>query len=151
MESHGAQHHNHFGRVPEPTEPPRESWRLVCPAFRGVGLVGCHAAQPHGGQHGKTGLSGGVAAPSSGAGGRRPHGTRHRPCLGISDQTVYDWRRQDRIDMGVEPGLTTVERAELVAARRRIRELEQELAIHRAAAELLKGTTSPKVDTRPSR
>ena len=71
--------------------------------------------------------------------------------LGISDQTVYDWRRQDRIDMGVEPGLTTVERTELVVARRRIRELEQELAIHRAATELMKGTTSPKVDTRPSR
>ena len=71
--------------------------------------------------------------------------------LGVSDQTVYDWRRQERIDLGVEPGLTTAERAELMAARRRIRELEQELAIHRAAAELLKGTTSPKVGSRPSR
>jgi transposase-like protein len=71
--------------------------------------------------------------------------------LGISDQTVYDWRRQDRIDRGVEPGLTTAERAELVAARRRIGELESELAIHRAAAELLKETTSPKGDSRQSR
>jgi transposase len=71
--------------------------------------------------------------------------------LGISDQTVYDWRRQERIDFGVEPGLVTAERAELLAARRRIRELEQELAIHRKAAELLKGTTSPKGGSRPSR
>src|ERR1035441_8259631 len=54
--------------------------------------------------------------------------------LGISDQTVYSWRRQERMDQGIEPGLTSVERAELAAARRRIRELEAELAIHRKAA-----------------
>jgi transposase-like protein len=71
--------------------------------------------------------------------------------LGISDQTVYSWRRQERIDQGVEPGLTSGERAELVTARRRIRELEAELAIHRRAAELLKGTTSPKGGSRPSK
>jgi len=71
--------------------------------------------------------------------------------LGISDQTVYDWRRQDRIVLGIEPGLTSSERTELVAARRRVRELESELAIHRAAAELLKGTTSPKAGSRQSR
>jgi transposase len=71
--------------------------------------------------------------------------------LGISDQTVYSWRRQERIDQGIEPGLTSAERAELGAARRRIRELEVELAIHRKATELLKGTTSPKGDSRPSR
>ncbi len=60
--------------------------------------------------------------------------------LGISDQTVYSWLRQERMDQGIEPGLTSAERAELAAARRRIRELEAELAIHRRAAELLKGT-----------
>ena len=70
--------------------------------------------------------------------------------LGISDQVVYNWRRQQRVDRGLEPGLSSVERAELVAARRRIRALEAELAIHRRAAELLKGTTSPKGDSRPS-
>src|SRR5713101_3506414 len=64
--------------------------------------------------------------------------------LRISDQRVYDWRRQARIDRGLETGLTPGERAELHAARRRIRVLEAELAIHRKAAELLKGTTSPK-------
>jgi transposase len=71
--------------------------------------------------------------------------------LGISDQTVYGWRRQERMDQRIEPGLSSAERAELAAARRRIRELETELAIHRKAAELLKGTTSPKGDSRPSR
>ncbi len=71
--------------------------------------------------------------------------------LGISDQTNYSWRRQDRIDQGLEAGLTSAERAELLSARRRIRELETELAIHRRAAELLKGTTSPKGGSRQSR
>ncbi len=47
--------------------------------------------------------------------------------------------------------MTSVERAELLSARRRIHELETELAIHRRAAELLKATTSPKKDSRQSR
>ncbi len=64
--------------------------------------------------------------------------------LGISDQTVYSWRQQDRVDRGLESGLTTAERAELISARRRIRELETELAVHRRAAELLKGASTPK-------
>ncbi len=64
--------------------------------------------------------------------------------VGISDQTVYSWRRQDRVDRGLEIGLTTAERAELISARRRIRELETELAVHRRAAELLKGAPTPK-------
>jgi transposase len=71
--------------------------------------------------------------------------------LGISDQTIYSWRHQDRIDHGLEAGLTSAERAELLSARRRIHELETELAIHRRAAELLKGTTSPKGGSRQSR
>jgi transposase len=71
--------------------------------------------------------------------------------LGISEQTVYTWRRQERVDRGIEPGLTSAEQAELAAAQRRIRELEAELAIHRKAAELLKGTTSPKGDSQQSR
>jgi transposase-like protein len=69
--------------------------------------------------------------------------------LGISDQTVYNWRRQDRVDRGVEPGLSTGERAELAAARKRIRELESELAVHRRASELLKESADPKGGSRP--
>jgi transposase len=57
--------------------------------------------------------------------------------LEISEQTIHAWLRQDRIDRGVEPGLTTPERAELRAAKRRIAELEAELSIHRRASELL--------------
>lgn len=47
--------------------------------------------------------------------------------LGISDQSIYTWRRQARIDAGTEAGLSTAEQAELVSARKRIRELETEL------------------------
>jgi transposase len=47
--------------------------------------------------------------------------------LGISDQSIYTWRRQDRIDRGLEPGLTSTEKSELGAAKRRIAELETEL------------------------
>ena len=69
--------------------------------------------------------------------------------LGISEQAIYGWRRQERIDRGLEPGLSTLEYAELVAAKRRIRELEAELAVHRRAAELLKETSAPKGGSRP--
>jgi len=71
--------------------------------------------------------------------------------LGISDQTIYLWRRQDRIDRGLERGLTSGERSELVAANKRIRELETELEVHRRAAELLRETTDPKGGSRPPR
>jgi transposase-like protein len=53
--------------------------------------------------------------------------------LGISDQMIYTWRRQDRIDRGLEPGLTSGERSELAAAKQRITTLEAELAVHRRA------------------
>jgi transposase-like protein len=70
--------------------------------------------------------------------------------LGISEQAIYTWRRQERIDRGLEPGLSSKEQAELVAARRRIRELETEVAIHRRASELLAERSDPKVVSRPS-
>jgi transposase-like protein len=71
--------------------------------------------------------------------------------LGVSEQTIYTWRRQARIDAGLEVGVTTAEHAELEAAKRRIRELETELAIHRRATELLKEKIDPKGRTRRSR
>jgi transposase-like protein len=71
--------------------------------------------------------------------------------LDISDQTIYGWRRQDRIDRGLQPGLSTAENGELAKAKKRIAELEAELAISRRATELLKEESSPKGGTRPSR
>lgn len=46
--------------------------------------------------------------------------------LGISEQSIYTWRRQDRIDRGLVPGLSSVEKAELITAKKRIVELETE-------------------------
>ena len=71
--------------------------------------------------------------------------------LGISEQSIYTWRRQDRIDKGLEPGLSSTEKSELTAAKRRIAELEAELAIHRRASELLGKVVPPKGGSRPSR
>jgi len=65
--------------------------------------------------------------------------------LEISEQTIYSWRRQHRIDRGLVSGLSTGERAELMAARRRIAQLEIELKIARRATELLKDVKPPKV------
>ena len=71
--------------------------------------------------------------------------------LGVSDQTIYNWRRQDRIDRGLQPGSTSEEQAELWAARRRIVELETELAVTKRAIELLGDqVVSPKDATRRS-
>jgi transposase-like protein len=70
--------------------------------------------------------------------------------LELSEQTIYAWRRQERIDGGLEVGLSSSERAELLAARRRIRELETEVAVHRQATELLRRDPDPKGGSRRS-
>jgi len=67
--------------------------------------------------------------------------------LAVSERTIYTWRQQERIDRGLVPGLTSVEREELAAARRRIRELE----VHRRATELLTERRDPKAGSRRSR
>jgi transposase len=71
--------------------------------------------------------------------------------LGISEQSIYTWRRQDRIDRGLERGLTSAEKAELAMAKRRIVELETELAATRRAVELVREVVPPKGASRRSR
>jgi transposase-like protein len=39
--------------------------------------------------------------------------------LGISGQAIYTWRRQDRIDRGLVPGLNSAEKEELAGSRPR--------------------------------
>jgi transposase-like protein len=75
---------------------------------------------------------------------RGPSGSSGRGRPGISEQTIYLWRRQHLIDTGQLPGTTSSENAELVVARRRIAELEAEVAIHRRTAQLLDEAVSPK-------
>ncbi|MEV6507758.1 transposase [Streptomyces sp. NPDC051642] len=70
--------------------------------------------------------------------------------LGISDQAIYVWRRQHLIHTGQLPGTNSTDQSELTAARKRIAELEAELAIHPRAAELLGEAMSPKGGSKPS-
>jgi transposase len=71
--------------------------------------------------------------------------------LEISEQAIYNWRRQQLIDSGQLPGIISGDHAELVAACKRVAELEAELAIHRRATELLGDVVPPKDATRRSR
>ena len=54
----------------------------------------------------------------------------------VGEATVYRWVRPERIDRGELAGTSTADNAELQAARRRIAELESELAIVRRASAL---------------
>jgi transposase-like protein len=64
--------------------------------------------------------------------------------LGVTTQTVYNWRNQDLVDQGLRAGTSTSESAELTAARKRIRELETELAVTKRTNELLKAQSDLK-------
>ena len=64
--------------------------------------------------------------------------------LGVTGQTIYNWRSQDLIDRGIRPGVTTAEQVDLAAARRRIRKLETKLAVTKRANEMLREQIDPK-------
>ena len=51
--------------------------------------------------------------------------------FGMTEATIYNWLRQERIDRGEVAGTSTDQALELAAARRRIRQLETELAVSR--------------------
>jgi len=72
--------------------------------------------------------------------------------LGISSHTLYRWRGQALIDAGQRPGAKSYEADPLLAARRRIKELEAELKLVKAASELFaeEDQVSPKGSTRLS-
>jgi len=65
--------------------------------------------------------------------------------LGISDSCLRNWVRQADIEDGTRPGLTSDERAELVALRRKTRVLELEVEIlKRASAYFARENVLPK-------
>jgi transposase-like protein len=64
--------------------------------------------------------------------------------LWIGVQTICNWRCQDRIDRGLETGMSSAEKAELAAARKRIRELEAGVAVHRRATSCSRKNADPK-------
>ena len=72
--------------------------------------------------------------------------------FGMTETTIYNWLKQDRVDRGEEVGRTTDQQLELAAANRRIKQLETELAVSRKINEVfLKEGISPKGSTRSSR
>ena len=67
----------------------------------------------------------------------------------VSEATVYNWTKQDKIDRGEIAGLSTDQAIELAAARRRIRQLETELAVSRKVNEVfLSQDLAPTASTR---
>jgi transposase-like protein len=69
--------------------------------------------------------------------------------FGMSEVTIYNWLKQNRIDRGEEIGKTTDQQLELAAAKRRIGQLETELAVSRKINEVfLKEGISPKGSSR---
>ena len=71
--------------------------------------------------------------------------------LGISQGLLYSWRKQEPIDTGQMPGLSSVQSAGLTTARRRIRELEAENEILRRASLAFKDVVPPKEPLGPGR
>lgn len=69
--------------------------------------------------------------------------------LGVSATAIHNWVRQDQIDRGERPGVTTSESIELAKAKKRIRQLETEVEIlKRAAKPLGEYRPGPKGSTR---
>jgi transposase len=67
----------------------------------------------------------------------------------MSAVSIYNWLKQERIDRGEELGQTTDQQLELAAAKRRIAQLETELAVARKVNEVfLKEGISPKGSSR---
>src|SRR5579862_4978644 len=64
--------------------------------------------------------------------------------LGIAESCLYRWKRQDLVGRGLKPAAGGLESAELVAARRKIRELEEENKILRKAAAAVEQVVPPK-------
>ena len=62
--------------------------------------------------------------------------------------TIYNWLKQDRVDLGEELGKTREQQLELTAARKRIRQLETELAVSRKINEVF---LKAGISQRPSR
>jgi Transposase. len=69
--------------------------------------------------------------------------------FGMSEATIYTWTKQEKIDRGEVDGQSTEQALELAAARRRIRQLETELAVSRKVNEVfLDQGLAPKASTR---
>lgn len=69
--------------------------------------------------------------------------------FGMTEATIYNWIKQDKIDRGEQIGLSTDQALQLTAAKKRIKQLETELAVARKINEVfLKEGSSPKRSSR---
>ena len=71
---------------------------------------------------------------------------------GAPEQTLHRWKTQGRVEAGLVDGVTSTESQALRDAHRRIKELEDELALVKAASEIYdaQAVVDPK-GVRPSR
>jgi len=71
---------------------------------------------------------------------------------GVPEQTLHRWKAQGRVDADLAEGVTSSESQALRDAHRRIKELEDELALVKAASEIhdAQAVVDPK-DGKPSR
>ena len=106
---------------------------MICPRFRGVGFLECFGSKED------------SDAPRVSAPGRRQvvelarSGTKVAQLVatfGMSGATIYNWLRQEQIDRGEISGTSTDMALDLAAAKRRIRQLETELAVSRKVNEV---------------
>lgn len=69
--------------------------------------------------------------------------------LNIGFSSLYRWKRQALVEIGAAPGTKRVEADALAQARRRIKELEDELTLVKAASKLFEELShDPKASTR---
>ena len=67
----------------------------------------------------------------------------------MTEATIYNWLRQNRIDRGEVPGTSTDMALDLAVAKKRIRQLETELAVSRKVNEVfLEQGIAPKGSSR---
>jgi len=64
--------------------------------------------------------------------------------LGISENCLYRWKSRDLVDRGLKDGQTSGQTAELREARKRIRELEEQVKILSKAAAAVEAVVPPK-------
>jgi transposase-like protein len=70
--------------------------------------------------------------------------------LGVAESCLYGWKSREMVDRGLKPGTASNESAALGDARRRIRELEDEVKILRAAASAVEKVVPQKIGTSSS-
>jgi transposase len=120
---------------------------LIWPGFDGVAFLESCGVQ-RGGNDAQQ-LFSRCAPRGRRAGALRDNVSQLAETFGMSEATIYNWTKQESIDRGEVQGQSTEQALELEAAKRRIRQLETELAVSRKVNEVfLDQDLAPKASTR---